>query len=309
MKKQYLILIVLIIPLFFTSCKKKGYVNVNEIYGTVQNCMAPFIVQFYCDINHQPSEVRYTWDFGDKQISNDKDPEHVYQEPGIYNVRLIIENYETIHEEDFVININSDTLDIISNFEYNIAYNMWAPVTVEFFNYSQFATSYFWNFGDGIGSSEYEPTHIFETADTFNVQLHAICAGDTATYSIPFEVRAAPEDIIIEEVVVWLPDDYGGYTYELEYYYDIHNETPLGLGGITASSFPITWIINEDLFFFGGDFDNDFLTFEIWDVANNRDPVYTFSLQLYELQDDHYPDIITWDEGNGFAAEVVLKYQ
>ncbi|HTN46085.1 MAG TPA: gliding motility-associated C-terminal domain-containing protein [Flavipsychrobacter sp.] len=48
------------------------------------------------------------------------------------------------------------------------------PFTVNFQNYSQNATSYFWDFKDGNTSAAANPTHTFTTAGTYNVMLVAI---------------------------------------------------------------------------------------------------------------------------------------
>ena len=309
MKNKFLLIFLIFSIIFLTTCKRKGKVEVNDIYGDAYNCTAPYIVQFDCDVTYQGSKVAYTWDFGDGTISNDKDPEHIYNKKGLYNVKLTIENYQTIHEESIIIDLQKDTLDILSDFDYTATYNYYAPAVIEFTNYSVHATNYFWNFGDNVGSKEFEPMHIFEEAGRYNIQLHAICAGDTTTSSLNIDIASPPRKIFIQEVSVWLPDDYGGYTYALEYQYDIFNETPSGLGVITASSFPLTWIINEKLFFFDGDYDNELLNFDVWDIDNPTSPVYTFYIYMYKIQEDHYPDILTWDDGNGFSAEILIGYE
>ena len=38
------------------------------------------------------SPVRYTWQFGDGSLSDEANPQHIYQQPGTYQVQLLIEN-------------------------------------------------------------------------------------------------------------------------------------------------------------------------------------------------------------------------
>jgi len=308
MKKKHLLIFILIIPFFFTSCEKKGNIQIHDAGHVVENCTSPFFIQFYLDLTYQATEINYTWDFGDGTSSNDKEPIHSYSEPGVYNVKLTIENYKTTVEETMIVNVNKDTLDIISDMDYEAVFNMIAPAEIQFYNYSKHATSYFWNFGDGLGSTEVEPIHIYETSGTKTVALNAICEGDTTTSTYNIVIKPAPEKIFITEVIIWMPDEYIGGDFDLEYYYDIHNETPVGLGSIIPSSFPMNWIFNEDIFFFNGDYDGSFLTFEIWERGNNQSPVYRFQTTMAKLAQEHYPEVMVWDS-NGFAAEVYFSYQ
>jgi Zn-dependent metalloprotease len=52
-----------------------------------------------------------------------------------------------------------------------------APATVSFTNFSVNATSYLWNFGDGITSTEANPTHIYSVAGTYTITLTATGSG------------------------------------------------------------------------------------------------------------------------------------
>ncbi len=53
-------------------------------------------------------------------------------------------------------------------------------LTVEFDNTSQFATSYFWDFGDGLNSTGVSPQHVYNAAGEYTVRLNAIndCGSD-----------------------------------------------------------------------------------------------------------------------------------
>lgn len=308
-KKSLLPILVLAIALFFTACKKKGNIEIHDAGHVVENCTSPYAVQFYLDLTYQPSEINYTWDFGDGTTSGDKEPIHAYTEPGLYNVKLTIENYQTTVEETMIVDVSKDTLAIIADFDYEPVFNMIAPAELQFYNYSKHATSYFWNFGDGKGSIETDPIHIYETSGTHTVVLNAICEGDTSSTAYNITVQPAPEEVIISEVKIWLPDEFLGGQYELEYEYDIFNEEPASLGAIAPTAFPMSWIINEELFFFDGVYDNEMLTFEIWESGNIHDPVYVFQTTMAEIANQHYPEVMIWDDGSGFAAEVYFAYQ
>ncbi|PWR69776.1 PKD domain-containing protein [Methanospirillum stamsii] len=49
---------------------------------------APLKVKFSSRYTHP--DARYQWDFGDGRESNEKDPTHIYEEPGIYTVTQYI---------------------------------------------------------------------------------------------------------------------------------------------------------------------------------------------------------------------------
>jgi PKD repeat protein len=44
-----------------------------------------------------------------------------------------------------------------------------APCQIEFYNQTQYASEYFWDFGDGSGSTDDSPTHIYRNPGTYNV--------------------------------------------------------------------------------------------------------------------------------------------
>jgi len=59
----------------------------------------------------------------------------------------------------------------------------WVPLTTTFYNQSSDAIQYFWDYGDGNGSMEFQPTHTYQDSGRFVVELVAVdengCA-DTA---------------------------------------------------------------------------------------------------------------------------------
>ncbi len=62
--------------------------------------------------------------------------------------------------------------------EFPLPLHRCAPYTHTFDNLSQYANSYEWNFGDGTTSSDFEPTHVFDSVGTFHVTLTAF--GDSS---------------------------------------------------------------------------------------------------------------------------------
>jgi PKD repeat protein len=65
------------------------------------------------------------------------------------------------------------------------------PCTVSFVNTSKNASSYSWDFGDGSASTEENPSHLYSSAGTFNVQLTATSSGVTKTTSQSVSIGVA----------------------------------------------------------------------------------------------------------------------
>lgn len=76
---------------------------------------------------------------------------------------------------------DDDNGDLIASFSYDI--DTENHLKVVFTNFSQNATTYLWDFGDGETSTEESPTHIFPESATYEVVLTASNAdGESATY-------------------------------------------------------------------------------------------------------------------------------
>jgi PKD repeat protein len=69
---------------------------------------APFTVLFSEDIEYTPEHSIFLWDFGDGSFSDEKNPIHVYKNPGIYNVKLtfFIGSKEYIIYKENLINVS-----------------------------------------------------------------------------------------------------------------------------------------------------------------------------------------------------------
>ena len=72
------------------------------------------------------------------------------------------------------------------------------PVTINFINMSKNCTAYQWDFGDGVVSSEENPSHTYDTAGNYNVKL--VASGDHGKDSTiqVLEIIDPPVNIIFE---------------------------------------------------------------------------------------------------------------
>lgn len=113
----------------------------------------------------------YIWSFGDGGQSAEINPVYIYDEPGKYFVTLtaknknneisVYQNVITVYgvpEASFMIEKQESTIENVS---------------VYFYNYSQGAVNYTWDFGDGNKSTDKNPTHIFDSLAQYDILLEA----------------------------------------------------------------------------------------------------------------------------------------
>ena len=150
----------------FSSATQTGCINV------------PF--QF-TDISYGNIED-YLWTFpgGSPETSTDINPDVVYFTPGDYDVTLEVSNPEgesIITEVSYITIIAQPT----AGFTYSAA-----NTTLTFNNNSVGATSYSWDFGDGLSSTEEEPEHTYDSPGFYNVTLNIAneCGTDAIQQTI-----------------------------------------------------------------------------------------------------------------------------
>lgn len=112
------------------------------------------------------------WEFGDGGYSTEKEPVWIFDEEGGYNVKLLVfgDNNKSA----------SSTRDIIvyplpvARFEVSTGDPLIPDEQLKFYNYSENSVKWIWDFGDGEGSYDFEPMHIYERYDSYSVKLIAI---------------------------------------------------------------------------------------------------------------------------------------
>ncbi len=135
-------------------------------------CM-PLTIQFE---NMSAYSTSYLWEFGDGAVSNKPNPEYTYYEWGTYKIKL------TAWGQDGTTDAYSTTNDVyvLPNAFFDIA-----PRTVyvneeavHFFNqsdngdYPEEGNIYLWDFGDGTGSEEMNPVHVYKKDGAYDVTLN-----------------------------------------------------------------------------------------------------------------------------------------
>jgi len=115
---------------------------------------------------------KWYWDFGDKGLSNLKNPYNGFKKPGTYKVKLS------------VVDINGCTDSINKIVKYypvppliNIQPSSFigcVPGTVVFTNLSKPIDNSYkinWDFGDGTNSTQISPSHIYDSAGVYSIKL------------------------------------------------------------------------------------------------------------------------------------------
>jgi len=155
-------------------------------YGENQSGCPPLTVSFY---NNTLDATAYLWEFGDGRVSQETEPTHTYRIPGIYNVQL------TAYGAGGTTTADDVTIEV---FESPAA--LFEPVPkvvyipdegVTFVNKTESADNYFWLFGDGNTSTEFSPTHYYNSVGSYDVTLRAENdEGCTDERTIPNAVKA-----------------------------------------------------------------------------------------------------------------------
>ncbi len=152
----------------------------NAIYNPpppITACV-PFTASFGIQDN---SAISYLWNFGDGNTSTLSNPNHTYEEAGVYTVSLLINNgsvcsinypnFQTVIVEGGIPRFNV-TIDPCPPF----------PVTFQDTN-SVSVVSWLWNFGDGTTSTSETPTHVYDNNNTHHASLTVTTnLGCTYTY-------------------------------------------------------------------------------------------------------------------------------
>ncbi len=119
-------------------------------------------------INNSQYAEEYYWEFGDGSVSNAAEPSYTYYQAGIYKIKLTVKGPggEDSH---------SDTarVYILPNAFFDLAprYVYVNDEPVNFFNLSDNADNYEWDFGDGTTSEEYNPKHVYREEGTYDIVL------------------------------------------------------------------------------------------------------------------------------------------
>lgn len=136
--------------------------------------------------------VRYLWKFGDGSYSTDKNPVHVYEKPGDYEVCLTISLVNACSKSSCrKIVIREEDCKLKAKFEWK--QDEQKPQKIWFFNHSQPVPQIWqthWTYGDGTSSRDFNSFHEYATPGKYYVCLKVIALnGCIDTYCDSVIVR------------------------------------------------------------------------------------------------------------------------
>ena len=145
--------------------------SADPISGT-----APLNVQF-TDSSGGTAPLSYAWDFNSDGIvdSTEQNPVYLYPVAGTYMAQMTVTN--DLGSSDYHVMITvlpqTDSPDKkpVAKFTQNKHTGL-APLTVQFTDISEKnPVSYFWEFGDGITSTDKNPSHLYQKAGIYKISL------------------------------------------------------------------------------------------------------------------------------------------
>lgn len=172
---------------------------VADFEGDAAGC-APLTVRFKNKSKHGES---YTWDFGDRQYSAEKEPVHTYYVPGDYVIKLTVRNLAGESVRNGIVRVFQNPSAIFDAYPVNVVNN---EQIVIFYSYSYYADNYFWMFGDGETSTEENPYHKYEKEGSYTVSLKVTTSDgcvDSAVMETPVVVEWKTGEIKFPNVFKW----------------------------------------------------------------------------------------------------------
>ncbi|MEO0470241.1 MAG: PKD domain-containing protein, partial [Bacteroidota bacterium] len=142
-----------------------------DYFASVDTGCTPLSISFLENTNTGTS---FVWDFGDgTPISNEANPDHIYDQPGRYTVGFTTVGpggCEAENRERQIVVVPKAVADFVASPMPPDSIPL-PNALVNFIDQSQHAISYFWEFGDEQFSKDQNPTHVYEIAGDFFVRL------------------------------------------------------------------------------------------------------------------------------------------
>ena len=143
---------------------------------------APLTVNFTDQSTNSP--ISWAWDFNNDEVTDStlQNSTHTYSTSGTYTVKLTVANAggsNSSTKTDYI-TVNTPVIPV-SNFTATPTSGD-APLTVQFTDTSaNTPSSWLWDFGDGISSTEQNPIHNYTAGRKYTVKLTATNAAGSST--------------------------------------------------------------------------------------------------------------------------------
>jgi len=138
------------------------------------------------------NQITYKWTFSDGGTSTQENPQHTYSTAGHYTIKLLATS------------VNGCSNNVTKNLEISDKAHASITIPAEFCQDSlvsftgatdnKNAQNWHWDFGDNSTDAVQNPTHTYNSANTFTVSMYAVsvlegCYSDTATKTITINPR------------------------------------------------------------------------------------------------------------------------
>lgn len=150
------------------------------------NGCAPLTVNFSSASSFGATNFNWTFNGGAPSSSTDPNPSVTYDNPGTYDVRLIVANSAGSDTLTFT-NYIGVAPQAVPSFTQSVN-----GLTATFTNTSTNATTYLWDFGDGNTSAQTNPVHTYLEDGSYTVTLEASNDCSTATSSQTLVIATSP---------------------------------------------------------------------------------------------------------------------
>ena len=137
------------------------------LFDTLLSSCPPAEIHFS---NHSKYARSYLWKFGDNTTSTLAEPLHVFDTAGIYTVILVATGEGG--EDSYYRNIRIFDAPV-ANFKVEPLDPMLPNAVIKCMNLSKYATSYLWDFNDGITVTEKDPIHQYYRLGQYWITLSA----------------------------------------------------------------------------------------------------------------------------------------
>ncbi len=167
--------LVLGIFLSLTSCfeDEKELFYKTTVASIVDDLDESTLEVTFRDVSVAGDDAVYEWTFGDDTnpgfISNERVPTYAYPDEGEYEVTL------NITEADGTTSSSSKTIEVSDGVDTEAIFDFAATGTGEFdfTNESTDALTYAWDFGNGLTSTDEEPSTVYDDLGSYTVKLTA----------------------------------------------------------------------------------------------------------------------------------------
>lgn len=166
---------------------------------TFEGCV-PLNVQFTDQSNSVNPIVSWFWDLGNGTTSTQQNPATTYTSQGFYDVSLIIVDSagctDTLNRPAYVMAGDTVHVDFVVNDTV-----LCIEDAAIFTNLSDSSTNWFWQYGDGQTSTDFEPTYQYSDTGYWTVSLTTVNMGCRSTSEKIDYIYVSPPDARFDYVV------------------------------------------------------------------------------------------------------------